>query len=252
MQRDGEAIVVHAPKVLEQHFGLAAGVDEDKRGLVALDQLIHFGHRVARAVPRPRQPLFGVEHLDDGRCGAAGHDDIGGFDFPVALRHQKPRQRFRLGHRRRQADAAHFGRQPPQPRQTQRQQIAALGGDQRMQLVEHDALQRAEQERRIVGRQQQRQLFRRRQQNIRRVAALPLSSRHRRITGAGLDLDRQTHLGDRRLQIARDIDRQRFQRRDVERVQPTGAFDAATGGDDAFLCGLLWDGRRRRKLHQRR
>ena len=117
-----------------------------------------------------------------------------------------------------------------------RQQIAALGGDQRMQLVEHDALQRAEQERRVVGRQQQRQLLGRGEQNIRRIAPLPLPPRHRRIAGAGLDLDRQPHLGDRRLQIARDVDRERFQRRDVERVQAAGAFDAAAGGDDAFLC----------------
>ena len=95
-------------------------------------------------------------------------------------------------------------RQPPQPRQTERQEIAALGGDQRMQFVEHDALQRGEQKRRVVRRQQQRQLFRRGEQNIRRIAPLPLPPRHRRIAGAGLDLDRQAHLGDRRLQIARD------------------------------------------------
>ena len=142
MQRDREPIVVHAPEILEQHFGLAAGVDEHQRGLVALDQFVHFGHRVARAVAGPWQALLGVEHLDHGRGGPAGDDDVGGFDFPVALRHQKPRQRFRLGHRRRQADAAHVGRQLPQPRQAERQQIAALGGDKRMQFVEHDALQR--------------------------------------------------------------------------------------------------------------
>ena len=167
------------------------------------------------------------------------------FDFAVALRHQKPRQRFRLGDRRRQSDAAHLGRQLPQPRQAERQQIAALGGDQRMQFVEHDALQRAEQERRIVGGQQQRQLFGRGQQNIRRIAPLPLPARHRRVAGAGLDLDRQPHLGDRRLQIARDIDRERLQRRDVEGVQAAGALDAAAGGDDgvsrlASLAAKAW------------
>ena len=35
MQRDREAVVVHAPEILEQHLGLAAGVDEHQRGLVA-------------------------------------------------------------------------------------------------------------------------------------------------------------------------------------------------------------------------
>ena len=88
------------------------------------------------------------------------------------------------------------------------------------------------QKRRVVGRQQQRQLLRRGQQDIRRIAPLPLPPRHRRVAGAGLDLDRQAHLGDRRLQIARDIDRERLQRRDVERVQAAAALHAAAGGDE--------------------
>ena len=90
-----------------------------------------------------------------------------------------------------------------------------------------------EQERRVVGRQQQRQLLGRGEQDVRRIAPLPLPPRHRRVAGAGLDLDRQPHLGDRRLQVARDIDRQRLQRRDVERVQPAAAPHAASGGDEA-------------------
>ena len=105
-----------------------------------------------------------------------------------------------------------------------------------MQFVEHDALQRGEQERRVVGGQQQRQLLGRGEQDVRRIAPLPLPPRHRRVAGAGLDLDRQPHLGDRRLQIARDVDRQRFQRRDVEGVQAAGALHAAAGGDDALLA----------------
>ena len=239
MQRDREAVVVHAPKILEQHFGLAAGVDEDQRGLVALDQLVHFAERMARGVAGPGQPLLGVEHLDDRRRRAAGHDDVGGDFLAVALRHQKPRQRFRLGHGCRQTNRAHFGRQPPQPRQAERQQIAALGGDERMQFVEHDALERGEQERRVVRRQQQRQLLGRGEQDVRRIAPLPLPPRHRRVAGAGLDLDRQPHLGDRRLQIARDVDRQRLQRRDVEGVEAAGALDGAAGGDEALLATAL-------------
>ena len=248
MQRDGEAVVVHAPEILEQHFGLAAGVDEDQRGLVALDQLIHFAERMARGMAGPRQALLGVEHLDNRRRRAAGHDDVGRNFLAVALRHQKPRQRFRFGHRRRQADRAHFRRQPPQPRQAERQQIAALGGDQRMQFVEHDALERREQKRRVVRRQQQRQLFRRGQQNVRRIAPLPLPPRHRRVAGTGLDPDRQPHLGNRRLQIARDIDRQRLQRRDVEGVETAGALYAAAGGDEP-LARLPPLRRREKRLH---
>ena len=41
----------------------------------------------------------------------------------------------------------------------------------------------------------------------------------RSIAGAGLDADRQPHLGDRRHQVALHVDRQRLQRRDVEGVQ---------------------------------
>ena len=173
-------------------------------------------------------------------------------DFPaVALRHQEARQRFRLGDRCRQPDRAHLRRELPQPRQAERQQIAALGGDERMQFVEHDALQRGEQERRVVGGQQQRQLLGRGEQDVRRIAPLPLPPRHRRVAGAGLDLDRQAHLGDRRLQIARDVDRERLQRRDVERVQAAGALHAAAGGDEVLLAAALRNGRRR-QLHQRR
>jgi hypothetical protein len=57
-----------------------------------------------------------------------------------------------------------------------------------------------------------RQLLRRGEQDVRRIAPLPLPPRHRRVAGAGLDLDRQRHLRDRRFQVARDIDRQRLQR----------------------------------------
>ena len=232
MQRDRKPVVVHAPEILEQHLGLAAGVDEHQRGLVAFDQLIDLRQRMARAVAGPWQPFARVEHLDHRRCGATGDHDVGGYALAARLRHQETRELFRLGHRRRKADGTRLRRDGPEPRKPERQQIAALGGDQRMQLVEHDALQRGEQERRVVGGQQQRQLFRRGEQDVRRIAPLPLPPRHRRVAGAGLDPDRQRHLGNRRLQIARDVDGQRFQRRDVERVQPAGAANATAGGDD--------------------
>ena len=108
-----------------------------------------------------------------------------------------------------------------------------------------------EQKRRVVGRQQQRQLLGRGEQDVRRIAPLPLPPRHRRVAGAGLDLDRQAHLGDRRLQIARDVDRERLQRRDVEGVEAAGALHAAAGGDEAFLSPSASSGGRR-QLHQGR
>ena len=92
MQRDGETIVVHAPEILKQHLGLAAGVDEDQRGLVALDQVIDFAERMARGMTGPRQPLARIEHFDDRGRSTAGQHDIGSVACTGALRHQKPRQ----------------------------------------------------------------------------------------------------------------------------------------------------------------
>ena len=249
MQRDRERVVVHAPEVLEQHLGLAARVDEHQRGLVVLDQLVDFAERVPRGVAGPGQALARIQHFHDRRGRAAGDDDVGGRLFSMRLRHQEARQLFRLGDGRRQSDRAQIGRELPQPRQPEREQIAALGGDQRMQFVEHDALQRREQIRRIVGGEQQRQLFRRGEQNIRRIAPLPLPPRHRRIAGAGLDLDRQPHLRDGRFQVARDVDGKGLQWRDVERMQAAGALHAAAGGEDALPVRCRG---RRGKLHQRR
>jgi hypothetical protein len=87
------------------------------------------------------------------------------------------RKFFRLRDGRREADAARLGARRAQPRETQREQIAALRGDQRMQLVEDDALERAEQIWRVGRREQQRQLLGRGEQDLRRIAALALALR---------------------------------------------------------------------------
>ena len=50
--------------------------------------------------------------------------------------------------------------------------------------------------------------------------------------------DRQAHLGDRRFEIARDVDRQRLQRRDVERVQARRR-GACRGRWKPASCALL-------------
>ena len=84
----------------------------------------------------------------------------------------------------------------------------------------------------------QRELLGRGEQDVRRVAALALALRGRRVAGAGLDADRQAHLGDRRLEVARDVDRERLERRDVERVQPALAAQIAAGGDERRVAGL--------------
>ena len=90
-----------------------------------------------------------------------------------------------------------------------------------MQLVEDDAPQAAEQRPRVAVREQQRELLRGRQQDVRRPLDLPGALVRRRIAGAGLDADRAAPISrDRRLEVARDVDRERLQGRDVEGVEP--------------------------------
>ena len=87
-----------------------------------------------------------------------------------------------------------------------------------MQLIEDHIFQAAEQLGRAFMRQHQRDLLRRGQQNVGRQDALPRAARGRRVAGAGLEPDRQLHLGHRHGQIARDVDGERLERRDVERM----------------------------------
>src|SRR5262245_29836002 len=104
-----------------------------------------------------------------------------------------------------------------------------------MQLIENHAAQRAEQVRRIWRGENERELLGRGEQNLGRVAALTLTLRCRGVPGASLDADRQPHLGNWRLEIAGNVDRERLERRDVERVQPALATQVAPGGDEAAL-----------------
>ncbi len=88
-----------------------------------------------------------------------------------------------------------------------------------MQLIEHDLSEVREQPRPVFMRQQQRELFRRCQQDMRRFRALALAFRRRRIAAARFDRNVEPHLRNRRRQVAGNIDGQRLKRRDVERVK---------------------------------
>ncbi len=169
----------------------------------------------------PRQRLVGVEHADLGRCAAFGDDQIGarGTGGAALLGHHETREFFRRRDGRRKADAGEAKRKTKEPREAEREEVAALRSDERMQLVEDHAPERAEEKRRIGGGEKQRQLLRRGKQNFRRIAALARALRGRRVAGARLDADPQSHLGDRCFQVARDIDGERLERRDVEGVQ---------------------------------
>ena len=102
----GQLLFVEAPQFLEGALGLAAGVDEDQRGLGVADRRHHIAHGMARQMPRPGH--IGIRGADgDLRLGAALRDhQLGQLLRAGRLRHQKTLQRLGIGHRRRQADPA--------------------------------------------------------------------------------------------------------------------------------------------------
>ena len=112
-----------------------------------------------------------------------------------------------------------------------------LENDERVQFVEDHAPERAEQIGRVGRGKQKRKLLGRRQQNLRRIAALTLTLRGRGVAGPGLDADRQPHFRDRRFQIARDVDCERLERRNVKRMQPALALQVAAARDQLALAG---------------
>ena len=153
------------------------------------------------------------------RAPSPRRDDLGEPRRGLPLmRHEERGKLVRPRHRRRQADRRKLGRMGAQPRQIEREQIAALARGERVQLIEDHIFEAAEQLGGAFMRQHQRDLLRRRQQDVGRQDALARAARGRRIAGARLESDRQLHLGDRHGQIARDVDGKRLERRDVKRM----------------------------------
>ena len=139
------------------------------------------------------------------------------------LRHQPGAESVRVGDGGREADGLEAGGEDAQAGEAERQEVAALVGDQRMQFVEDDGVEIGEEAVGVGRRQEQRRLLRRGEQDVRRVQLLALALVERRVAGARLQPHGKADLGDRLFQVAGDIDGERLQRRDVERV------DAAAG-----------------------
>ena len=104
-----------------------------------------------------------------------------------------------------------------------------------MQLVHHDAAQARKHRGGLGIGEQQRQGFRRGQQDVGRVQALAYPSVLGRIAGPGLAAHGQPHLLDGGAQVARDIGGERLQRRDVKGVQAAagGALELDQAGQEA-------------------
>ena len=88
-----------------------------------------------------------------------------------------------------------------------------------MNLIHDDAFEICKEGSGVIGGNEQGQLFRRGEQNVRRVTPLALSHMGGRVAGAGLYPNGQVHILDRRHQIALDIHGQRFQGRNIQGVQ---------------------------------
>ncbi len=136
-----------------------------------------------------------------------------------------------MRHRRRQPDAAAPRRQHCQPRDAQRQLIAAFGAGQSMHFVHHHGAKAGEHRGCIRQRQQHRQALRRGQQQVRWVGTLARTAIGRRVAGARFDRNRQAHFLDRPHQVARDVCGERLQRADIQRME---ALFSAIG---ARRCG---------------
>jgi len=99
-----------------------------------------------------------------------------------------------------------------------------------MQLIEDDRAQVREEVSRVRVAQQQGELLRRRKQHIGRAHPLALPFADRGVRCSRLDAHRKLHFLDGCQQVARNVDRERLERGNIERVQ-TGAPPGPFAGD---------------------
>jgi hypothetical protein len=219
VQRDRQVVVVDAPQSLEDDLGLGAGVDEHQRGAGPPDRLVQRRYGVGRVVAGPRQAVRRQEHGDVGLGSRRAQDQ----SRPALTHGQIVEQSLRLLHRGREPDEARARRKARQARQPERQQLAAFGPGERVQLIHHHAGQALEHLRRLWIGDQERKRFRRGQQDVRGRGALARPAIRRGVAGPDLAPDRQRHFGDRRRKIAPDVGGERLEGRDVERMEAAPA-----------------------------
>ena len=159
-------------------------------------------------------------------CGRGERADV------LALPDQPGAQVVGLGDGGRQADGLQARRERAQAGEAEREQVAALVGHQRVQLVEDDGVEIGEEAVGVGGGEQQRRLLRRGQQDVRRVQLLALALVQRGVAGARLEPHRR---GRSRRPAARGCGRYRRQapsaarrrgcgcRGRAGRVRPAGA-----------------------------
>ena len=107
--------------------------------------------------------------------------------------------------------------------------MATLRRDERVEFVEDHIFEIGEDIARVPSRDQKRQLFGRRQEDVRRLQLLALALDLAGVAGARLQRDGKAHLGDGAFQIAANVGRERLQGRDVERVDAAWARAGLVG-----------------------
>ena len=137
VERDRQRGLVRPPEFGEDELGLAAGVDEDQRHPVCRDLGENVADRIAGGVAGPGDALLRLEDADLGLSAAGdGHEVRQIAPGARALRHEPGAQIVGLGDGGGETDRADPRPNGPQPCEAEREQVAALGGDQRVQLVE--------------------------------------------------------------------------------------------------------------------
>ena len=129
----------------EKKFRLTAGVDEHQRGLVRLDMRINLS---AHDAPGNRPTANALPCRASSRLAvlSAAHHLIGAKASPLRrLRNQITAKLVGLSHCGRKSDGGELRRQRKQPCEAERQQVPAFRNHQRMQFIEDNAPERAEQ-----------------------------------------------------------------------------------------------------------
>lgn len=125
------------------------------------------------------------------RLGAGiGHEDLA----RVRVAGEKVRDGGGVLDRGREAHAAQAGAHGLKAAEGEEQLVAALRFRQRVDFVDHDALEALEDARRVLVGGEECKAFGRGQQNMWRVGALAALGRRGGVAGAVLDADGQVHL----------------------------------------------------------
>ena len=153
MDADGQVGLIHIPEVLEDIFGEKARVCEDKRRLVLADLLVKLRDRPCRGMPAPGNARFlRKKDLDIGLRALLALDQFNGVE--VAPGCEPGTKGLGVGNRCRKPRTAHVGSERLEPGERKREQVAALARRKGVNFVDDNALEAAEQLRRIgIGEQ---------------------------------------------------------------------------------------------------